>query len=121
MANEGALAGLGAFLHTRGIADMRALDVATPGEIAVVGAVRIAAPPQALVARVRNIEEFKRGPDVIQVGRFSNPPRLDDLGALTIGKDDLDLRRCRVGSCDVRLSAELITRFQREIDWRAAS
>src|SRR5262249_28882278 len=43
----------------------------------------------------------------------------EDLRALTIGRDDVDLRKCRVGSCDIRLSADLIARFQRDIDWRA--
>ena len=103
----------------RGRVVKRSLDASAPGEIAVVGAARISASADAFVARVRNIEEFKRGPDVIQIGRFSNPPRLDDLNRLTIDQDDLDLRKCRVGACDIRLPAEAIGRFQREIDWRA--
>ena len=104
----------------RGRVVKRSLDASAPGEIAVVGAARVGASADAFVARVRNIEEFKRGPDVIQIGRFSDPPRLDDLNPLTIDQDDLDLRKCRVGSCDIRLPAEAIGRFQREIDWRAA-
>ena len=75
---------------------------------------------QPLVERFRDIVHFKRGPDVLQIGRFSSPPVLHDLDALTITKDDLDLRDCRVGDCDVRLPAEAIGRFQREINWTAA-
>ena len=102
----------------RGRIVKRGLDATAPGEVAVVGAARIGARAAAFVDRVRGIEEFKRGPDVIQIGRFSEPPRLEDLDGLTVGRDDVDLRRCRVGSCDIRLSADLIRRFQREIDWR---
>ena len=103
----------------RGRVIRRALDGAAAGEVAVVGAVRVSARVETFVARARNIEEFKRGPDVLQIGRFSSPPQLDDLRRLTIDKDDLDLRKCRVGSCDIRLPAAVIGRFQREIDWKA--
>ena len=103
----------------RGRIVKRGLDAGAAGEVAVVGAVRVNARAEAFVERVRNIEEFKRGPEIIQIGRFSNPPTLNDLDRLTIGKDDFDLRKCRVGSCDIRLSAQIIGRFQREIDWNA--
>ena len=53
----------------RGRIVRRGLDSTAPGEVAVVGAARIGARPAAFVDRVRTIEEFKRGPDVIQIGR----------------------------------------------------
>jgi hypothetical protein len=90
-----------------------------PGEIAVVGAVRINVPKAAFFARVRDIARFKSGPDVVQIGRFSHPPVLDDLAALTVDKDDFDVRSCRVRDCDVRLSAAAIERFAHEIDPKA--
>src|SRR5206468_602666 len=68
----------------RGRVIRRALDGAAAGEVAVVGAVRVSARVETFVARARNIEEFKRGPDVLQIGRFSSPPQLDDLRRLTI-------------------------------------
>ncbi len=95
------------------------LDAKAPGEIAVVGATRIGTLKEAFVDRVRDIEAFKRGPDVIQIGRFSDPPKSEDLAPLTVGREDLDLRKCRIGACDIRLSAEIIARFQHEIDWKA--
>lgn len=103
----------------RGRIVKRSLEASAPGEIAVVGAARVSARAEAFVDRLRNIEEFKRGPDVVQIGRFSDPPRPDDLNRLTIDQDDFDLRKCRVGSCDIRLPADVIVRFQREIDWKA--
>jgi hypothetical protein len=95
------------------------LDAAAPGEIAVVGAARVNALEEAFVDRVRDVVRFKTGPDMLQIGRFSNPPVLEDLAPLTIDKTDVDLRGCRVGDCDIRLPADVIARFQREIDWRA--
>ena len=90
-----------------------------PGEVAVAGAVRVRAPKAAFFARVRDIARFKSGPDVMQIGRFSNPPSLDDLTALTVDKDDFDVRSCRVGDCGIRLPADIIARFVREVDVKA--
>ena len=90
------------------------------GEVAVVGAVRVRAAKAAFFARVRDIARFKSGPDVLQIGRFSNPPALDDLAALTVDKNDFDVRSCRVGDCGIRLPADVISRFAREIDVRAS-
>ena len=85
------------------------------GEVAVVGAVRVRASKAAFFARVRDIARFKSGPDVLEIGTFSNPPALDDLAALTIDKDDFDVRSCRVGDCGIRLPADIIRRFAHEI------
>jgi hypothetical protein len=96
------------------------LDVSAPSEVAAVGAVRIAADRDVFVDAYRDIVRFKRGPEVLQIGRFSNPPVLSDLDGLTVTKDDADLRGCRVHDCDIRLPASAIARVQQEIDWRAA-
>jgi hypothetical protein len=91
----------------------------TPGEIAVAGAVRVRAPKARFFARVRDIARFKSGPAVVQIGRFSNPPVLDDLASLTVDKDDFDARSCRLHDCGVRLSAAAIDRLGREVDLKA--
>jgi hypothetical protein len=90
-----------------------------PGEVAVAGAIRIRTPKAAFFASARDIVHFKTGPGVVQIGRFSNPPVLDDLAALTIDKDDFDPRLCRVGDCGIRLPASIIERVGREIDVKA--
>jgi hypothetical protein len=97
----------------------RRLDATAAGEIAVAGAVRVMARKEVFVARYRDITEFKRGPDVLQIGRFSDPPTLEDLGSLTLDRQDVDVRTCRVGDCDIRLPSQTIVRFQHEIDWKA--
>jgi hypothetical protein len=103
----------------RGQVVKHGLPSRAPGEVAVVGAVRVGAPKASFFARVRDIARFKSGPRVLQIGRFSNPPTLDDLAALTVDKDDFDVRSCRVGDCGIRLPADVIDRFAREIGVRA--
>lgn len=90
-------------------------DSPTPGELAVAGAVRIQASKQLFLDRVRDIAHFKQGPDVLEIGRFSDPPSLQDLAALTVNKDDFDVRACRVGDCGVRLPADTIRQLRQEI------
>jgi hypothetical protein len=104
----------------RGRIVRHAIDTNAPGEIAVAGGVRVNAPKSLFLDRLRDIARFKRGPAVLQIGRFSRPPSLDDLAGLTVDKDDFDLKTCRVGDCDVRLPAETIRQFQRAFDGRGA-
>lgn len=97
----------------------RGLETPSPSEIAVAGAIRVSAAPSAFVDAVRNIVEFKRNPDVIQIGRFSDPPQLDDLRALTVDKEDFDAASCHVNDCGVRLPADVIRRLPAEVDVKA--
>jgi hypothetical protein len=111
---------------TSDLADLRkgrvvkhGLETSYPAEIAVAGAIRVTAAPTAFVDAVRNIVEFKSNPDVIQIGRFSDPPELDDLRALTVGSEDFDAVSCHVHDCGVRLPAEVIQRLPSEVDFKA--
>jgi hypothetical protein len=97
----------------------RTLDVHNRREVATLGIVRIETRPAAYVERLVDIATFKRTDKVLQVGTFGSPPQSGDVAALTVDESDLKrLRDCRVNDCDVRLSAEGIERFRREIDWR---
>ena len=95
------------------------IDTTASGEVAVAGAVRVKASKAAFLDRVRDIARFKSGPNVLQIGRISNPPVLDDIAALTVGRDDFDVLACHVGDCPVRLPADVIRRFEQEIDRKA--
>lgn len=103
----------------RGGAVARILDT-DAREIAVAGSVRIAALRERLVARIREIENLERSAVVLDAGRFSDPPRAADLSAAPFEEYNLDLRDCRAGDCRVRLGADDIARFHRDIDWRHA-
>jgi hypothetical protein len=104
----------------RGEPIARVLDTDTR-EIAVAGAIRIAASSNGLVARFRDIGHLTRSDLVLGAGRFSPDPRPADLASAPIGEYDLDLRSCRPFDCRVRLSESDIARFHRDVDWRAPS
>jgi hypothetical protein len=71
---------------------------------------------------VRRIERLKASPLVQGIGRFSAPPRLDDLDGLTLGREDLDeLRRCRPGHCGVKLGAGEIAQLTAASGQRAGA
>jgi hypothetical protein len=85
----------------------------------VTGVVRIGVPAEILVDRVRSLEVFRSNPRVEQLGRFSIPPRLEDVQLLRIESEDVSaLSHCRVGDCDLQIDRAVIDRA-RAIDWRA--
>jgi hypothetical protein len=102
----------------RGEPVARALDT-DRREVAVIGAVRVEAPRERLAARFRTIDSLRRSKAVLDAGRISVPPQPGDLAAVPFEEYDLDVRDCRPGACRVRLAAEDIVRFQREVDWRS--
>ena len=89
-------------------------------EVAILGAVWIDAPMRRYLQAVSDIESFERGGGFTITKRISTPPRLDDFRALRVPDADLqDLRRCRVGDCEVKVAASALNRFQSEINWSA--
>jgi hypothetical protein len=100
----------------RGRAVKHGLDARASGEFGVAGGIRIAATKSAFLDAARDIVTFKAGEQILQIGRFSSPPTIDDLATLTVDKDDFDASRCRVGDCDIRLPADVIRRVPKEID-----
>lgn len=102
----------------RGQAVARVLETDSR-EIAVVGAVRIAAPREGLIERYRDIAALERSSLVLRAATFSGTPKPEDLLAAPFEEYSLDLRSCRPGDCRVRLSAEDIARFHREVDWNS--
>jgi hypothetical protein len=75
------------------------------GEVAVFAAIRVSVGSDRLTAWVRAVEQLQRGRYVAAIGRFSNPPRIEDLATLSLPDEDLEaLKDCRPGSCTVKLS-----------------
>jgi hypothetical protein len=103
----------------RGKVVRRTLETRAANEIAVVGVIWINASMEASLDAFRDIARFKKGEGILQIGRFSDPPTLEDMAGLTVDDDDLDGEACRVGNCSVRLPARELVRFRREIDWSA--
>lgn len=104
----------------RGEAVAKVLDT-DKREVAIVGAVRVKAARDRLFARYRDVSSLRGSGMVLQVGTFSPFPRAEDLRDLAFEEYDLEaIRDCEPGDCGVRLSAESMARFKREVDWRAA-
>jgi len=96
----------------------KALDTKVKSEVAIFGVILIRVPTDLFVQKFRDIEQFKKGKRVLQIGRFTNPPTRSDLNDFTLDLGDLkDIRKCRVGKCEIKLSAEVIVRLQNEVNW----
>ena len=89
-------------------------------EVAVAGVVRISADRDRLIARLRAIGTLKRSAVVLDAATFGAQPSASDLARLTLEEHSLDLRDCKPGDCRVRLTADDIARFHRDVDWNAA-
>ena len=94
------------------------LDSDPSKEVSVFGAVWIAAPMSRYLAAVKDIEQFEKGDNFLVTKRISSPPRLEDFAEMRMQPDDAkDLRKCKVGSCAIKLSEGSLLRVRREIDW----
>jgi hypothetical protein len=85
-------------------------------ELAVLAAGALEVGADALVASVRDMPGLKRGAYVPQIGVFSSPPQLNDVGELTLDPADAKaIRSCRpdrADDCDLKLEADEIARLQ---------
>ena len=104
----------------RGEAVTKLLDADENKEVAILGAVWINAPMRRYLQAVTDIESFETGAGFKVTKKISTPPKLEDFRALRIPVEDMqDLRRCRVGSCEVKVAESALKRFQSEINWNA--
>lgn len=89
-------------------------------DVAVFGAVKIAASLETYVTRFRDIAAFRRSPLISEVGRFGDTPDVKDVAALTLEDEDFAAaRNCRPGKCDLKLARSAIERMHSQIDWSA--
>jgi len=105
----------------RGDAVTTLLDTEEKGEVAAFGAVVVNAPSEIFFDQARDVMGFFGVPGIEQIGRFSDPPRAEDLAGLTFPEDDVDdMRRCQPGKCNVKLGAEFMDRLVKNVDWEAS-
>ena len=89
-------------------------------EIAAFGVVRINGGTATLRQHLRDLKTFRKVPQIPEIGHFSSPPSVADLGGLNWPDADVEaLKRCKVGSCDVKLGTGSLDRLRKEIDWKA--
>lgn len=89
-------------------------------EVAVTGLVNINASAEEFLRSYRDSMMRKNNSAILEIGSFGREPALADLEGLTLEPGDIDdLKECVVGECQIKLSAPMIARFQKEIDWAA--
>ena len=93
-------------------------------EVAVFAAIPADIDGDRLVAWMRRIEDLKKSSYVLAIGRFSDPPRLEDLAGLALDDEELsEIVKCRPGHCRLKLAGIEMTQLQREAaeagsDWK---
>jgi hypothetical protein len=89
-------------------------------EVAAFAIGRLDVPAEFFLKRMRDIVNFKNSDNVLQIGKFSDPPRLEDLASLTLDPAEVEsMRHCRVNECDFKMSASAIERFRQRVNWSA--
>ena len=103
-------ADLSALVQGRAIA--KTLTSSAPREMTTAGGVRIRGNAMArFVTQFKTLEGFRTSQFVLQIEKFGQEPHVRDLDTLTLDPEDVEsLRTCRVGACDVQLSADDIRR-----------
>ena len=90
-------------------------------EIAVSGLISLRASAEEFLRSYRESLIHSNNAAVLAVGSFSAAPALSDLQDLTLEPADIeDLKACVVGNCQIKLSAAMIERFAREVNWQAS-
>ena len=103
-----------------GQAVVKLLPAQDKQEVAVCGLVSVRVPPETFLQSFRESMVRKSDSAILEIGRFSSAPTTDDLQSLTLEPRDIDdLKTCVAGDCKVKLSAQMMQRFQNEIDWTA--
>ncbi|HKS08874.1 MAG TPA: hypothetical protein VJS13_04955 [Pyrinomonadaceae bacterium] len=104
----------------RGEPVVRSVPAQDKREVAVSGLVTLRANADEFLRSYRDGLTRKNNAAVMEIGTFAAAPTLADLESLTLEAEDLeDLKACVVGACELKLSAAMIQRFAREVDWQA--
>jgi len=91
-------------------------------EVAAFAIMRLNVTSDFFLDRMRDIVNFKKSDNVLQIGKFSGPPRIEDLENLTLDRDETDtVRRCRLLKCDFKLSGSDIDRLEKKLIGRPGS
>ena len=89
-------------------------------EVAAFAIMRMRVSPEYYVNKFQDIVNFKKSENVLQIGKFSNPPKLEDLSNLSLEPADIEaIRQCHINKCDLKMPAHFIERFMADLDWTA--
>jgi len=102
----------------RGGVVVRLLPAADKREVRVYGLTRVQGTPDVIVKAFQESMVQQKNESLLSKGKFSNPPTLGDVETLSLEHSDIeDLKTCVVGKCELKMSAAMIGRFQREVSW----
>jgi len=105
---------------THGRPVVKLLSARDKREVVVAGLAPLQAPAELFLQSFRESMTRKNNPAILEIGSFSSQPTIDDLQLLTFENRDLeDLKDCVVGDCPLKLSAAMIDRLHKEVDWSA--
>jgi len=89
-------------------------------EIAAFGIVKTSGTVDLLLKLARDPQRFRQVPQIPQMGLFSSPARVEDLNGLDHPPADIAaLKKCKPGSCDVKIGTNGLEAVS-HIDWSAA-
>ena len=104
----------------RGQTITRLPKTAETREVAAFAIMRLDVSGDFFLAKMRDIVTFKKSDNVLQIGKFSDPPKIEDLAGLTLDPSEIEsIHRCRANSCDLKMANAWIERFRKEINWSA--
>lgn len=104
----------------RGEVVTKQLSTPDKAEIAAFGVVKVKGTTETLVERARDLQNFRKVPEIPEIGRFSTPPRVEDLQGLNWPDPDIDaLKSCKPGKCDVKVGTGGLERLK-AIKWSDA-
>ena len=88
-------------------------------EVAAFGAVKTAGTPETLIRLARDVQKFRKVPQIPEMGLFSTPPQPGDLRGLHHPPEDIAaLKKCKPGDCDVKLGTSGLE-LMSKVDWSA--
>src|ERR1044072_76503 len=104
----------------RGGMVVKLLPVTDKREVAFCGVLRLQSTPATLLTAFKESLTQQNGRVIMGGGRINPPLAPEDLQSLTLEKRDVeDMKQCVAGNCRLKMSAEMIERMQREVDWGA--
>jgi hypothetical protein len=115
---EGGLSASDVASLERGSIIAKVIDTDDRSEVLSLAVMRVNTTPERALQRLRDMEGRAGAPWLIQAGRVGPAPSPADFAAMTLDAGDVKhLGKCVVNNCDVRLPAEAIEQFRKEIDW----
>jgi hypothetical protein len=102
----------------RGSIIARVIDTSDRSEVYSLAVMRVRTTPARALQRLRDLDGRTGAPWVIEVGRLGAVPSPSDFQAMNLDPGDVKhLGKCVVNNCEVRLPAEAIDQFRKEVDW----